>query len=238
MANFWTWVQSLLPWLSSINTVRLPHYPYTSRVRSMAFHTKIVRKETDKTQSHNITHLQIISSPLMEHKNTDKTNKPKRIPHQANFHPVCKNKLDLLLIHKGHSRTVQCLPAHILEFYILKWHRLSLWQTENVNICHPVCDLRWTAQIMWSVCMHSNKHTNSTTMSQRMKVDITNMDTSRCSSDTVIASLMGKSLTLLQPKTVTKLHMSRYTKGLPIGVPYQQQILMRIHYYVDSTKTC
>jgi hypothetical protein len=97
MANFWTWVQSLLPWLSSINTVRLPHYPYTSRVRNMAFHTKIVRKETDKTQSHNITHLQIISSPLMEHKNTDKTNKPKRIPHQANFHPVCKNKLDLLI---------------------------------------------------------------------------------------------------------------------------------------------
>lgn len=86
--------------------------------------------------------------------------------------------------------------------------------------------------------MHSNKNTNSTTMSQRMKVDITNMDTSRCSSDTVTASLMGKSLTLLQPKTVTKLHMSRYTKGLSIGVPYQQLILMRIHYYVHSTKTC
>jgi hypothetical protein len=33
----------------------------------------------------------------MEHKNTDKTNKPKRIPHQAYFHPVCKNKLDLLI---------------------------------------------------------------------------------------------------------------------------------------------
>jgi hypothetical protein len=75
-------------------------------------------------------------------------------------------------------------------------------------------------------------------MSQRMKVDITNMDTSRCSSDTVTASLMGKSLTLLQPKTVTKLHMSRYTKGLSIGVPYQQLILMRIHYYLHSIKTC
>ncbi len=80
----------------------------------MAFHTKIVRKETDITQSHNITHLQIISSPLMEHKNTDKTNKPKQIPHQAYFHPVCKNKLDLLI---SYTKVIQQYNVYLRTFW-------------------------------------------------------------------------------------------------------------------------
>jgi hypothetical protein len=46
---------------------------------------------------------------------------------------------------------------------------------------------------------HSDMHINSTPSSQRLKVATTNKGASSCSSETVTASLMGKSLTLLQP---------------------------------------